>query len=257
MNYETIKTPKEEYDQLVQAVCKTAAPEMEKLVQVSISALKHMNSTDFFDDIYARNLWDEYCWQLQDGPTDINYMGLGTVGDGFDDVLKTVIVGAIDKLPQHTLLLLSIYCINNLDKENDLDSSLCIYLDEIVYAVKESVDQYALRRNVEIIGPHRGEEITMEVNLDGLAGEALSDAEETSDFLSEHVDLLLEGGDSNIEKVSHSLLERYVELINEDEDGFLLSALFKRFEKEIIAMVLEKDILPMVKAVTDQLDKDL
>lgn len=67
---------------------------------------------------------------------------------------------------------------------------------------------------------------------------------------------MLEGGASNISDISHALLERYVELIHEDEDGVLLQALFHRFENDIRALVLEKDIRPAVENAISQLEDE-
>jgi hypothetical protein len=67
------------------------------------------------------------------------------------------------------------------------------------------------------------------------------------------VDELLAGGDDDIANISHALLERYMELLHEDEDGLLLAALRDRFEKDIRALVLEQDIRPAVEDAVGQL----
>lgn len=256
MNDETIQVPTSDYDRFVQAACAAAATEMEKLVQATISALRGMNAIDMFGDVAARHLWDEYCWQLQHGPYDDNYFGFGSISGNFEEVLNAVIADAIDALPQHTLLFLSIYTRNDLDEENDSDSVGGISRDNITFAVLERVNEAASRRNLDFIGPDRVYVVPMEISLDGLAGEALSEAGEHSDFLSEHVDEMLAGGASNISDISHELLERYVELIREDEDGALLTALFDRFENDIRALVLEKDIRPAVEDAIGQLEDE-
>ena len=125
--------------------------------------------------------------------------------------------------------------------------------DAIASAVLERVNQIASRRNLDFIGPDRGNVIPMEISLAGLAGEALSDAGESSDFLSEYVDQLLAGDADDIAHVSHALLERYMELLREDEDGLLLSSLHDRFENDIRTLVLEKDIRPAVEDAVGQL----
>ncbi|MGE6531445.1 hypothetical protein ACQKEM_21000 [Pseudomonas sp. NPDC077382] len=256
MNYETIQVPTGDYDRFVQAACAAAATEMEKLVQATISTLRGMDATGMFGDVAARHLWDEYCWQLQEGPYDHDDIGFGSTSRNFGDVLDAVIAGALDELPQHTLLFLSIYTRKDLDAENESDSIGGISRDDIASAVRERVSRAAARRNLDVIGPYRGDVIPMEISLDGLAGEALSEVGEQSDFLSEHVDQMLEGGASNISDISHALLERYVELIHEDEDGALLAALFDRFENDIRALVLGKDIRPAVEDAISQLEDE-
>lgn len=257
MNHETIQVPTNDYDRFVQAACAAAATEMEKLVQATISTLRGMDAIDMFGDVAARHLWDEYCWQLQEGPYDDDDIGFGSTSRNFKEVLDVVIVGEVDALPQHTLLFLSIYTRNDLDAENDSDSISGISREDITSAVLERVTEAAARRNLDFIGPGRGDVVPMEISLNGLAGEALSEAGEHSDFLSEHVDQMLAGGASNISDISHALLERYVELIHEDEGGALLPALFDRFENDIRALVLEKDIRPAVEDAIGQLEEML
>lgn len=252
MNHETVQVPTGDYDRFVQAACAAAATEMEKLVQATISTLRGMDANGMFGDVAARHLWDEYCWQLQEGPYDNDDFGFGSTSRNFEDVLDAVVADALDELPQHTLLFLSIYTRNDLDAENESDSIGGISRDDIASAVRERVSRAAVRRNLDVIGPYRGDVISMEVSLGGLAGEALSDVGEQSDFLAEHVDRMLEGG----ARISHALLERYVELIHEDEDGALLAALFDRFENDIRALVLEKDIRPAVENAISQLEDE-
>ena len=192
-----------------------------------------------------------FSWQLQNGPYDDNYTGFGSISRNFEEVLDEVIAGALDAQPQHALLFLSIYIRD--DEDDDPDSIGSISRDDIAAAVLERVNQTASRRNLDFIGPDRGNVIPMEISLDGLAGEALSDAGESSDFLSEYVDQLLAGDADDIAHVSHALLERYMELLREDEDGLLLSSLHDRFENDIRTLVLEKDIRPAVEDAVGQL----
>ena len=251
MSHNTIQVPSDDYDRFVDAARAAAKPELGKLVQATIAALREMDAVGMFGDVAARHLWDEYCWQLQEGPYDDDDMGFGSTSSNFEQVLDTVIAEALDALPRHALLFLSIYTRD--DISNDPDSIGSISRDAIASAVLERVNQIASRRNLDFIGPDRGNVIPMEISLAGLAGEALSDAGESSDFLSEYVDQLLAGDADDIAHVSHALLERYMELLREDEDGLLLSSLHDRFENDIRTLVLEKDIRPAVEDAVGQL----
>ena len=244
------------YERLVAAACSIAKPELERLVQTTIASLSDMDAVGLFGDVAARHLWDEYCWQLQEGPYDDDDFGFGSTSRNFDEVLDTVITGELEELPKHTLLFLSIYTRNDAGDAgdaNDPENIGGISRDDIAAAVLERVTQAASRRNLDFIGPDRGDVIPMEISLGGLIGEALSHAGEESDFLSEYVDELLAGGDDDIANISHALLERYMELLHEDEDGLLLAALRDRFEKDIRALVLEQDIRPAVEDAVGQL----
>ncbi len=170
MSNETIQIPTGDYDRFVQAACAAAATEMEKLVQATISTLRDMDATGMFGDIAARHLWDEYCWQLQEGPYDNDDFGFGSTSENFEKVLDGVIAGALDELPQHTLLFLSIYTRNDLEEESDSGSIGGISRYDIASAVRERVSGAAAWRNLDVIGPYRGDVISMEVSLGGLAG---------------------------------------------------------------------------------------
>lgn len=250
---DTIAIDTADYERFIAAACAVAEPELEKLVQTTIASLRDMDAVGLFDETAARHLWDEYCWQLQEGPYDDDDFGFGSTSRNFDEVLDTVITGALKELPKHTLLFLSIYTRNDAGDVNDPENIGDISHDDIAAAVLERVGQSASRRNLDFIGPARCDVIPMEISLGGLIGEALSHAGETSDFLSEYVDQLLAGGDDDIANISHALLERYMELLHEDEDGLLLSALRDRFEEDIRALVLEKDVRPTVEDAVGQL----
>ena len=153
MNDETIQVPTGDYDRFVQAACAAAATEMEKLVQATISTLRGMDANGMFGDVAARHLWDEYCWQLQEGPYDNDDFGFGSTSENFEEVLDGVIAGALDELPQHTLLFLSIYTRNDLDAESDSDSIGGISRDDIASAVRERVSRAAVRRRAVMVAP--------------------------------------------------------------------------------------------------------
>lgn len=254
---DTIEIDTADYERFVVAACAVADPELERLVQTTIASLSDMDSVGLFGDTAARHLWDEYCWQLQEGPYDDDDIGFGSTSRNFDEALDAVITGALEELPKHTLLFLSIYTRNDAGDAKDPENIGGISHDDIAAAVLERVEQAASGRNLDFIGPARGDVIPMEISLGGLIGEALSEAGETSDLLSEYVDELLAGGDDDIANISHALLERYIELLHEDEDGLLLSALLHRFEKDIRALVLERDIRPTVEDAVGQLQRTL
>lgn len=257
MNHNTIEVAADDYDRFVHAARAAAAPELDNLVRTVITALREMDAVGLFGGLAARHLWDEYCWQLQEGPYDDDDVGFGSTSSNFREILSTTINGALDALPKHTLLFLSIYARNDIDDADDPDGIGSISRGDIATAVLEGVEKIASRRNLDFIGPYRGDVIPMEISLDGLAGDALSEADGQSDFLSEHIEDLLVGGEEEITHISHALLERYMELLHEDEDGRMLSTLLERFEKQIKALVLEKDIRPAVEDAVAQLEAAL
>lgn len=246
-----------DYQNFISAACDVAGPEFEKLVQAVIGSLCEMDATHLFGDVAARHLWDEYCWQLQEGPYDDDLDGFGSISEGFEDVLNAALEAELDKIPKHVLLFLSIYSRNEAGTDAGYNNIGEISRDNIAAAVRERVDQIASRRNIELIGPHRDDAISMEISIGGLAGKALSDAGECSDFVAEHADQLISGDSDDIAQVGKELLERYMQLLYEGGDDFLLSELLDRFDEEIRGLVLEKDIRPALENAVRQLQEAL
>ena len=149
----TTEVPSDTYDRFVHAARAAAAPEFDKLAQATIVALRGMEPVGLFGDVAARHLWDEYCWQLQEGPYDDDDVGFGSTSRNFEEVLGTVIAGALDELPAHTLLFMSIYARNDIGDADDPDNIGSISRDAIAAAVMDGVNEAASRRNLDFIGP--------------------------------------------------------------------------------------------------------
>ncbi len=77
MNHNTIEVATDDYDRFVNAARAAAVPELENLVRAVITELRAMDAVGLFGDVAARHLWDEYCWQLQEGPYDDDDFGFG------------------------------------------------------------------------------------------------------------------------------------------------------------------------------------
>ena len=105
---DTIEILADDHDRLMAAVRVSAKSDLSRLVDAVIAALQDMDTVGLFGDVATRHLWDEYCWQLQEGPFDEDGTGFGSITSAFDGTVNTVINAALDKLPSHTLLFLSI-----------------------------------------------------------------------------------------------------------------------------------------------------
>jgi hypothetical protein len=156
-----------------------ARAEIIRIAEVVVADLRCRRIVGFFDDVAARHMWDEYCWELQQGP------------GNWADTLRALISGEVEKLPKHALIFLSLYAFEE-DADSDEQELLgTIWLDGIVNTVADEIDRRARQRNLDLIGPHRGDLIGYEIEGFGMVWSALSERGEATDLIAGHVDTTL------------------------------------------------------------------
>lgn len=83
------------------AVRAYAAVEFPTLARKVVAALQKIGASgNYGDDFAFKSLWDEYCFEVQHGPTVVNWAWQETIPPFLDAV--------IDRTPRHASLLLSI-----------------------------------------------------------------------------------------------------------------------------------------------------
>lgn len=102
-------------------------------------------------------------------------VSLGSLGGAFDDVVRGAIQTEVEKLPKHALVFLSVHAFEE-DTDSDLEDALGrIWIDGIVSLVLDELNTRASNRNLDLIGPDRGDVIGYAVDGSGMVWSVLSD----------------------------------------------------------------------------------
>ncbi|WP_157375469.1 hypothetical protein [Alcanivorax hongdengensis] len=230
--------------QLLSAAESAARPEVERMVAAVIGGLREMPPVEMFGEIASRHMWDEYCWLLQTGPYDEDFTGFGgSLDQGCNDLLRSIIEAEIETLPRHAKVFLSIYAAERIEHDDEYEPG-SIWIDGIASLLVEEVSEKASHLNLDLIGPHRGDVISSELSSEGVVCSALSDAGLFSEILASHVDVMIDP-EADLSSIAHELVDAYVGLIvDETESSMDLSELFERFGSDIKTLLIEKDVLP-------------
>lgn len=95
-------------------------------------------------------------------------MRLGSLSGNWDAVVRALVSGELEKLPQHALIFLSAYFFQEDADSDKMDSLGRIWVDGIVDMIMEEIKHRASRRNLGLIGPHRGDVIGYEIRGAGM-----------------------------------------------------------------------------------------
>jgi hypothetical protein len=238
-----------------------ARPEIIRIVEAVIADLRSSSAVGLFGELAARHMWDEYCWTLQQGPfdDDTGWYGvrLGSLSGNWDDTVRAFVSGEVEKLPKHALIFLSAHAFengSNIDEEGSLGG---ISIDGIVACVMEEINERASRRNLDLIGPNRGDVIGYEIEGSGMVWSALPDREEAMTLIAEHADTMI-SPDADLSDLARDLVDLFIAAANEEAEGSVLSAFLERFEGDVRSLLLEKDVLPALEdmraALIERLD---
>lgn len=223
-----------------------ARAEIAVIVEAVLDELRARSAHDTFGDVAARHLWDEYCWSLQEGPFDDD-MGwgdvrIGSISNAFEDLVRGSIQTEVEKRAKHALIFLSAKAIEEDDDIDEEDALGSIWIDGIVSLVLEEVNRRASRRNLDLIGPERGESIPYEVDGGGMVWGVLSERGEASDLVASHCDTLLDP-QGDLSELAEEMLEAFMAAAADDH-GTVLPLVLDSFEDELRTLAMEKDILP-------------
>jgi Holliday junction DNA helicase RuvB len=246
MASETVKVSRDGFMRLRSAVFDFARGEIKRTARVVIEELQSCPANDSFGDVAARHLWDEYCWALQEGPCDddivMGDVNLGSFSGAFDGVARACAQERVGKLAKHVQVLLSTLAF---EQESNLDDETLgtVCVDGIIDLIMEEVNACASKRNLELIGPDRGDAIACEVEGSGLVWSALSDAME---LISSHADTMIDPK-SNLSKLADEMVETFIGAAKEEAEGTVLAEFIERFEKQICALIKENDVVPSLE----------
>ena len=249
MASETVKVSRDGFMRFRSAVFDFARGEIKRTARVVIEDLQSCPANDSFGDVAARHLWDEYCWALQEGPFDddivMGDVNLGSFSDAFDDVARACAQERVEKLAKHVQVLLSTLAFEQ-DSNLDDETLGTVCVDGVIDLVMEEVNAGASTRNLELIGPDRGDAIACEVEGSGLVWSALSDRGDAMELISSHADTMIDPK-SNLSKLADEMVETFIGAAKEEAEGTMLAEFIARFEKQICALIKEKDVVPSLE----------
>lgn len=227
-----------------------ARAEVVRIAGAVIDYLRSQSANQTFVDVAARNLWDEYCWSLQEGPFDDvmgwDNVGLVSLSDSFNDVVRASIETEVEKLPSHALVVLSAKAFEEHGDGDEEESLSSIWIDGTVSLVLDEVDSRASLRSLDLIGPNRGDVIGYEVEGYGMVWSILSDRGEVLDLIASHADALIDP-EGDLSVLAEEMLETFMAAAAEDDESTVFSIFLEYFEDEVRALVRDKDVLPSLE----------
>ncbi len=113
----------------------------QKLARQVVHALQRMPSTATFEEYSHRSQWDEYCHEMQEGPS-------GLVHYAFETMIEAHIEYVLSRLNEHDSKLLTAAAIDEFDEYRDLTHRLAPRPDLMARAVKEELDRLAMHRDL-------------------------------------------------------------------------------------------------------------
>lgn len=234
-----------------------AKSHVEQITQSVVASMCDLDATEIFDNVASRHCWDDYCWQLQNGPYDNDNIGFGSTEQNFRAIAETFIQAELEKISPATLLLLSVYIC---EREGLCDGceAASYSLEELTSFILQRVDAIASSRTLDLIGPNRADALGYDHTLYGIVGEAFSESGEHSELLSLHVDALLSTDAQAHKQMCAELLDHYMRLLQAAAEGSeALKALLTKFDGEIRALVFEKDLVPHIDELVTQIQDTL
>lgn len=241
-----------------------------------------------FPETLCRHVWDEYCWNLQEGPSDgAEWFGgrsFGSVAEALDELALTFVEAACAGLPEMERRILAAahdvaafptrrrrldddptewddaegyaaLAEEEQEPEDDDAESLQNYLADLVM---EQVSSLASGRSLALIGPDRGSELAMEVSWGrDWIPEALDDLR--YDLMERHADALIDADGDISDLVDETVGHLWLSLYAGAEADPVLSDFMASHEndlREIIERSVRGTVQDMRGEVAWHLDRE-
>ena len=216
------------------AAAEVGKAELENIAQAVISELKENAPYGLYgDDVAVQNLWDEYCWWLQED---------SSVGD-LEEVIQSYVCAKIDQLPSHALICLTAYSYAVSDDQYiDDDLSIgTISKHHIQRACISLIIEKNLQRKLSLISPERVYDIGFYVKKNGVVFSTLY-PETLNEILATHFDSLIYS--EELSSIVSDIVDAYLEQITDKAESYDLSDLLGVLKPDIKELLIIRDIMP-------------
>lgn len=237
----------DDVERLNRAAAEVGKAELENIAQAVISELKKKAPYDLYGgDVAAQNLWDEYCWWLQED---------SSVGD-LEEVIQSYVCAKIDQLPSHALICLTAYSYVASDDQyiDDYLNIGTISKHHIQRACTSLIIEKNLERQLSLIGPGRVYEIGFYVTNDGVVFSTLY-PETLSEILATHFDSLIYS--EELSSIVSDIADAYLEQITDKTESFDLLDLIGALKPDIKELLITRDIMPDILSTQAALQEAL
>jgi hypothetical protein len=191
---------------LLAAIRVFSREEVRRIGNSVIARLQDITPSELFGDIRARSVWDEYCWNMQEGPFDADewsgVVRFGSVSQRLEDMVADAAEAEVAQLQPRTLDLINIglgsiprpaqMLPENWEDDDILDDDppSALLLAEVIDWIQGSAAQEDLR----VIGPDRGaavwDRIGQNARDETYIMAWLADLDTAAGFTETHVDTL-------------------------------------------------------------------
>jgi hypothetical protein len=133
-------------DRIFAAVRAYARREFAALIPKVIYRLQRLPATGVYGDDYAfKTLWDEYCYEIQEGPFDLP--GVLSPAGAWDHTIPAFLDDVIERIPHHQAILLSVFAAWELEV-NDEKLIGSLWLDGIRQVLRSRLAEKAGERRL-------------------------------------------------------------------------------------------------------------
>ncbi|MEH6740018.1 MAG: hypothetical protein V7695_15955 [Sulfitobacter sp.] len=246
---------------LQSAACDFACAEIARITETVIADLQSREAIGLFGDVAARHWWDEYRWNLQEGNFDddeyVFGQNLGSISGNWDDTVRAVVQGEVEKLPRYALIFLSARAFEE-DGNSDEDESVgSIWVDGVVDMVMEEIKQRGSQGNLGLIGHHRGDVIGYEIEGSGMVWSILSERGEAMDLIAGKSYEMIDP-DGDLSELADEMVEAFMAAAAEDNGGEVFFVFLEYFEDQVRSLAYEEvlsSLEDMRTGLLERLDK--
>jgi hypothetical protein len=134
-------------EQTHDAVLAFARAEWPSLVRKAVHHLQRRAATGLYGDYYRyKTLWDEFCHEVQNGPTPL-------LDGAWDRTVDEILVSILDALPQHVAALLTIDAIMESDAREQSSLAGSVFQDELLRVLRNELRLIAGGRSLAKFEP--------------------------------------------------------------------------------------------------------